>query len=70
MIQHVIKRCEMARNVNDLFVATCDEEISQVVEGVGCKAIMTAPEISRPGLRVARTRVNIVNTTGETNGQD
>ena len=53
MIQHVIKRCEMARNVNDLFVATCDEEISQVVEGVGCKAIMTAPEISRPGLRVA-----------------
>ena len=53
MIEHVYKRSKMAKSINDIFVATCDEEIRQVVVGFGGKAIMTPPEISRPGLRVA-----------------
>lgn len=53
MLEHVYKRSEMAQNIGGLFVATCDEEICQVVEQFGGRAIMTAPEISRPGLRVA-----------------
>jgi 3-deoxy-manno-octulosonate cytidylyltransferase (CMP-KDO synthetase) len=53
MVQHVYHRCEMAKHLDDLFVACCDEEIRQVVTGFGGKAFMTPPEIPRPGLRVA-----------------
>lgn len=53
MVEHVYKRCLLAKNVDDVFVATCDEEIKQVVEGFGGRAVMTPPEIERPGLRVA-----------------
>jgi 3-deoxy-manno-octulosonate cytidylyltransferase (CMP-KDO synthetase) len=53
MVQHVYKRCELAGNVDDLFVATCDDEIAQTVEGFGGTYFMTDPEIPRPGLRVA-----------------
>lgn len=53
MIQHVYKRCELAANVDELFVATCDEEIASVVSGFGGVYYMTDPAIPRPGLRVA-----------------
>lgn len=43
----------MAEGVDDLFVATCDQEIAAVVEGFGGRAYMTDPDIPRPGLRVA-----------------
>ena len=53
MIEHCYKRCEMSNYANDLFVATCDEEIKDFVESFGGKAIMTDKNISRPSLRVA-----------------
>jgi 3-deoxy-manno-octulosonate cytidylyltransferase (CMP-KDO synthetase) len=53
MVQHVHERCRLAGNVDDLFVATCDDEIRDVVEGFGGRAVMTDPDIPRPGLRVA-----------------
>lgn len=53
MIEHVYKRCQFAKNIDDLFVATCDEEIKDAVSGFGGKSFMTPKEISRPGLRVA-----------------
>jgi 3-deoxy-manno-octulosonate cytidylyltransferase (CMP-KDO synthetase) len=53
MVQHVYKRCELADNVDDLFVATCDDEIAEVVDGFGGRHFMTDPDIPRPGLRVA-----------------
>ena len=53
MLEHVYRRCTFAENIDEIFIATCDEEIKRCVEGFGGKAIMTDPEIPRPGLRVA-----------------
>lgn len=53
MVEHVYKRCELSEYATDLFVAACDQEIEETVEGFGGKVIMTDPDIQRPGLRVA-----------------
>lgn len=53
LIEHVYKRAKLCPSVDEIFVATCDEEIKQVAEGFGSKVIMTDKMISRPGLRVA-----------------
>jgi 3-deoxy-manno-octulosonate cytidylyltransferase (CMP-KDO synthetase) len=53
MIEHCYKRCALSKYATDLFIAACDDEIKQVVQGFGGQVIMTDPSISRPGLRVA-----------------
>lgn len=53
MIEHVYKRCQLAQRVDGVFVAACDEEVRQVIEGFGGKVFMTPADIARPGLRVA-----------------
>jgi len=53
MIEHCYKRCALSRYATDLFVAACDDEIKKNVDGFGGQVIMTDPDISRPGLRVA-----------------
>lgn len=53
MVEHVYKRCRLAKNIDDLFVAACDDEIRDVVTDFGGNVFMTPPEIARPGLRVA-----------------
>jgi 3-deoxy-manno-octulosonate cytidylyltransferase (CMP-KDO synthetase) len=41
MIGHVYLRCKMSTVLDDLYVATCDEEIYEYVESIGGKAVMT-----------------------------
>ena len=53
MIEHVYKRCSLSKYGANTFIATCDEEIKDVVEEFGGEVIMTDLDISRPGLRVA-----------------
>ena len=53
MIEHCYKRCSFSKFSTDLFVAACDNEIKEMVEKFGGKVIMTDPNITRPGLRVA-----------------
>ena len=53
MIEHVYKRCSLSNCTTDIFVATCDSEIEDVVHKFGGNVIMTDSEITRPGLRVA-----------------
>lgn len=53
MVEHVYRRCQQAKNLDDLFVAACDEEVRQAILRFGGKVYMTPKEISRPGLRVA-----------------
>jgi len=43
MIIHVYKRCLLAKSLDDVFVATDNEIICDVVEGYGGKVIMTSP---------------------------
>ena len=53
MIEHVYKRCSLAKENAVVFVATCDEIIKETVEGFGGRSIMTPASIERPALRVA-----------------
>ena len=53
MIEHCYIRCSLSKYATSLFVAACDPDIQQAVEGFGGQVIMTDPTISRPGLRVA-----------------
>jgi len=53
MVEHVYRRSLLAKNVDDVFIATCDDEIVDTARAFGAKAYMTHKEIERPGLRVA-----------------
>ena len=53
MIQHIYKRVAMTEGLDAVFVATCDEEIREVVSGFGGKAIMTADTHQRASDRTA-----------------
>jgi 3-deoxy-manno-octulosonate cytidylyltransferase (CMP-KDO synthetase) len=53
MIEHVFRRSMLAKSVDSVFIAACDEEVKSVVNGFGGKVIMTDRDIMRPGLRVA-----------------
>ncbi len=53
MVEHVYKRCLLAKNVDSIFVAACDDVVKHAVEGFGGQVLMTPQDIARPGLRVA-----------------
>lgn len=53
MVEHVYRRCLLAKSVNAVFVATCDTEIEDAMRSIGAPAYMTPRDIERPGLRVA-----------------
>ena len=53
MIEHVWRRVTMNPRVNSTYIATCDEEIRQTVEGFGAEVIMTASIHQRGTDRVA-----------------
>ena len=53
MIEHVYHRMALCQSVDEVYVATCDREILEAVEGFGGKAIMTSPAHQRTSDRVA-----------------
>jgi 3-deoxy-manno-octulosonate cytidylyltransferase (CMP-KDO synthetase) len=53
MIEHVVRRAEMCDLLDAIYVATCDDEIREVVEAFGGNAVMTSPSHERAGDRVA-----------------
>ena len=53
MIEHIYKRCLLAEDIDEIFIATCDDIIKDTVSEFGGTVIMTDPNIPRPGLRVA-----------------
>lgn len=53
MIEHVYIRASMSDNLDDVFIATPDEEIRREVERFGGKAIMTSSKHERASDRVA-----------------
>ena len=44
MVQHVYERARLAKNLDDVLVATDDERIRRAVVDFGGKAVMTSPE--------------------------
>ena len=53
MIEHVFRRAKLCSQLDDVYVATCDEKIRHVAEGFGAKVIMTSASHERATDRVA-----------------
>ena len=53
MIEHVFRRVDLCSRVDDLCVATCDDEIRKVAEGFGARVVMTSAAHERATDRVA-----------------
>ncbi len=53
MIEHVRRRALLSKAFDDVFVATCDEEIASVIRSFGGKIIMTANTHNNGTSRVA-----------------
>ena len=53
MIEHVVQRTRMCERLEAVYVATCDDEIRNVVAGFGGQVIMTSAAHERAGDRVA-----------------
>jgi 3-deoxy-manno-octulosonate cytidylyltransferase (CMP-KDO synthetase) len=70
MIEHVYKRTLMTKILNDVFVATCDKEITDEVLNFGGKTVMTSPKHDRCTDRIAEaaSKINadiVVNVQGD-----
>lgn len=59
MIEHVRRRAMLARNIADIYVATCDDEIADVVAGAGGKVLRTAATHTNGTSRVAEAVAGI-----------
>jgi len=53
MIGHCYFRAKMAEGLDEVYVATCDDEIAEYVRSIGGKAIMTSRNHTRPASRTA-----------------
>ena len=54
MIEHVYKRASLSKMLDEVYVATPNREIADVVEKFGGKAIMTTDDVRRASDRVAQ----------------
>lgn len=59
MIEHVRRRALLSETINEVYVATCDDEIAQVIEGFGGKVIRTANTHTNGTSRIAEAVQNI-----------
>lgn len=59
MIEHVRRRTVMSRGLDDVYVATCDDEIADVISGYGGKVIMTGKHHENGTTRIAEAVANI-----------
>jgi 3-deoxy-manno-octulosonate cytidylyltransferase (CMP-KDO synthetase) len=65
MVGHVYFRSKMAKVLDDVYVATCDEEIKEYIESIGGKAIMTSDKHERASDRTAEALLKIEKETGQ-----
>jgi 3-deoxy-manno-octulosonate cytidylyltransferase (CMP-KDO synthetase) len=65
MIGHCYFRAQQSRRLDDLYVATCDEEIADYIESVGGKAVMTSDAHTRASDRTAEALQHIERDTGK-----
>jgi 3-deoxy-manno-octulosonate cytidylyltransferase (CMP-KDO synthetase) len=65
MIGHVYYRSCMCQLLNDVWVATCDQEIYDYVQSSGGKAVMTADTHERASDRAAEAMTKIEGETGK-----
>ena len=59
MIGHVFLRSKMCKELINVYVATCDEEIVEYIESIGGKAVMTSDKHERASDRTAEALMKI-----------
>ncbi len=59
MIEHVRRRANLCQSLDQVMVATCDEEIKKMVENFGGKVIMTSDKHERCSDRIAEAALEI-----------
>src|SRR3954469_2430709 len=64
MIGHCYFRAAMSKTLDDVFVATCDEEMADYIRSVGGKAVMTSPSHQRASDGPAEALKHIETETG------
>ena len=64
MIGHVYLRSKMNKTLDEVYVATCDQEIKDYIESIGGKAIMTASTHERASDRTAEAMLIAEKETG------
>ncbi|MBM3251558.1 MAG: 3-deoxy-manno-octulosonate cytidylyltransferase [Candidatus Omnitrophica bacterium] len=62
MIEHVRRRACLSKTIDEVYVATCDEEIYKIVKQLGGKAIMTSDSHQRCTDRVEEAAQKIETT--------
>ncbi len=70
MVEHVRRRALLARVFSEVVVATCDQEIAEVIEGFDGRVIMTSPDHPAATDRVAEAMrhldcTHVVNVQGD-----
>ena len=63
MIYHVYNRAKLYFNNNDLFIATCDQQIFDYSKSIGAKIIMTSKKHQRASDRVYEAMKKIEKNT-------
>ncbi|MCA9400633.1 MAG: 3-deoxy-manno-octulosonate cytidylyltransferase [Candidatus Omnitrophica bacterium] len=65
MVEHVYRRSALSKNLDDVYVATCDDDIKEAVEAFGGKVIMTKDTHERCSDRVAEALEKIEEQLGK-----
>ena len=65
MIGHVYFRSKMSKLLDDVYVATCNQEIFDYIKSIGGKAIMTSNKHKRASDRVAEALLKIEDKANE-----
>ncbi|MDQ7816748.1 MAG: 3-deoxy-manno-octulosonate cytidylyltransferase [Melioribacteraceae bacterium] len=65
MIGHVALRCKMCKDLDEVYIATCDKKIVEYSESIGIKAIMTADTHERASDRTAEALLKIEKKTNQ-----
>ena len=64
MIGHVYFRCKLSQALDEVYIATCDDEIYQYAKSIGAKCIMTSIDHERATDRTAEAMIKIELETG------
>jgi 3-deoxy-manno-octulosonate cytidylyltransferase (CMP-KDO synthetase) len=58
MLEHVYRRTAACSLLDEVLIATCDEEIARVANGFGARTVITSPAHERASDRVAEATAN------------
>ena len=59
MIEHVYRRTALSQKLDEVFIATCDDEIRRAAEAFGGKVIMTSSAHTRASDRIAEAATGL-----------